>query len=277
MEIHCHDQDYGAFCLRHSKQYGGKTIDKLTFSVPKHYFRKNVFQHRDRIINDAFYIENCNNKLVKLHLQGEYINPLIPMLDSVMKLFYSISLSQVFLEDINCKIRNSLEKCNNLNCGSVEFVRFLNINCFKFSELELAFDFFGCTPFTDINNESFKELKNGLYTPDYKIYKRKVFKEDDSYGFENDRIRDSIFIIYNRGEKLGIQEVVWRIEWRLRDERSRRLLDITDLRLNMDGYICRYGHRLERIFNYWVPRNSIIFNNEYIESHFPIFAVLVTG
>ena len=275
MDIGQYNQNYGLFCLCHSKLYDGKTIDKLTFTVPRHYFRKNIFRNKNKISNERFYIENCNNQFAKLHLHGEYINPLIPMFFSVMELFYFISLSHVFMEEMNQKIRRILEKCNYYNNGNIEFIRFLNTNDFKFSELELAFDFFGCLPFEKIKEKEFKNYQDSVYTYDYKIYFRKVFKEDDSLGSEKDRIRDSIFIIYNRGNKLEVQEKIWRVEWRLRDERSRRLLDITDLRLNMDSFIYEKGYRMKKIFNYWVPANSILFNWEYIKYHFPVFAVLV--
>jgi len=132
-------------------------------------------------------------------------------------------------------------------------------------------------PFTEISAPALKKYQNSFYSSDYKKYYRKTFHEDDSYGYEKDRIRDSIFIIYDRGLRLGVNEDVWRIEWRLRDERSRRLLEITDLRFNMDGYINCKGYRLKNIFNNWIPPNSIKFNWDYINNHFPIFAVLTTG
>jgi hypothetical protein len=277
MGTYLHNQDYGSFCLFHSMQYGGKTIDKLTFTIPRAYFRKGIFQYKEKMSNSFFYIESCHNQFFKLHIHGEYINPLLPMLDSVISIFQGICQDRIFQAEINGRLQRSLEKCATLNNSSVEFIRFLNANEFIFSELELAFDWFGCLPYTRIKEGAFKSYKNSIYTTDSKTYYRKAFKGDDSYGFEKDRARDSIFIIYNRGEKLHVPEIVWRIEWRLRDERSRRLLDITDLRFNMDGYIHEKGHRLRNIFNLWVKRNSIDFNWDYINRYFPIFIYLVAG
>lgn len=268
--------NHGLFCLDHSKKYDGKTIDKLTFTVPRHYFKLYLFRFADRVSNDAFYIENCHNQFYKLHLQGEHINPQIPMINSIIKIFHYISQNQVFIEDINRKLLKALKKCTNTN-SSVEFIRFLNTNDFRFSELELAFDFFGFMPFTEISANALREYKNSLYSNDYKTYYRKAFNEDDSYGHKKDRTRDSMFIIYDRGVRLGVYEDVQRVEWRIRDERSGRLLEITDLRFSMDDYINCKGYRLKKILNNWVPQNSIKFNWEYIDNHFPIFSVLTTG
>jgi hypothetical protein len=268
--------NYGLFCLHHSKKYNGKTIDKLTFTVPRHYFKLYILRFDEEVSNEEFYIEACHNQYYKLHLHGEYINPQFPMITSVMELFYSISQKQVFLEEINKKIRKALVKSSKGN-GFNEFIRFLNTNDFRFSELELAFDFFGCKPFIEISAQAFKKYRHSLYSNDYKIYYRKAFHEDDSYGYERDRIRDSIFAIYDRGLRLRVDEDVIRVEWRLRDERSRRLLEITDLRFNMDDFIMCKGYRLKNILNNWIPPNSIKYNWEYINNHFPIFAVLTTG
>ena len=277
MDIGNEIQNYGLFCLNHSRLYGGKTIDKITFTVPRHYFRKNIFHHKNKMCNGVFYVENCHNQYFKLHIQGEHINPLLPMINSVIAVFNHISLNQIFLEEINQKIRKNIEKCKCFNNESVEFIKFLNNYGFRFAELELAFDFFDCFPFVEKNNHVFRRFKNSYYTNDYKTIYRKEFREDDSYGKVKDRIRDSMLAIYDRGCKLGVNETVWRVEWRLRDIRSWMLLDITDLRLNMDGYICSKGYRLKKIFNYWVSQDSIIFNREYIEWHFPIFSFLTTG
>jgi len=267
--------NYGLFCLQHSKKYDGKTIDKLTFTVPRYYFRLYLFRFSEKVSNEAFYIENCHNQFYKLHLHGEYINPQIPMINSIMQIFHYISKNQVFIDDINRKLRKALEKCANNN-SSVEFIRFLNTNDFKFSELELAFDFFGCMPFTEISAPALKEYKNSFYSKDYKTYYRKAFQEDDSCSYRKDRTRESMFIIYDRGVRLGISEDVQRVEWRLRDERSRRLLEITDLRFNMNEYINCKGYRLKNTLKNWIPSNSIKFNWEYINNHFPIFSALTT-
>ena len=199
------------------------------------------------------------------------------MLNSVIAVFYQISLYRVFLEDINQRIRRTLEKCGCFNNESVLFIRFLKSSGFRFAGLELAFDFFDCIPFTEINNNALKKFKNSFYTNDYKTVYRKEFMEDDSYGGVKDWVRDSMLIIYNRGYKLGVNETVWRVEWRLRDVRSWRLLDITDLRLNMDGFIYSKGNKLKKIFNYWVPQGGVIFNREYIECNFPVFSFLTAG
>jgi hypothetical protein len=268
--------DHGSFCLHHSKKYDGKTIDKLTFTVPRNYFKMYLFRFADRVSNEAFYIENCHNQFYKLHIHGEHINPKIPMINSIIQIFRYISQNHVFIEDINRKLLIALKKCANNN-SSIEFIRFLNTNKFRLSELELAFDFFGFMPFTKISADALKEYKNSFYSNDYRTYYRKTFNEDDSYGYRKDRTRDSMFIIYDRGVRLGVYEDVQRVEWRLRDERSGRLLEITDLRFSMDDYINCKGYRLKKILNNWVPSNSIEFNWEYINNHFPIFSVLTTG
>ena len=277
MEINQRRMDYGAFCLSHSWHHGGKTIDKLSFTVPKNYFRKNIFNSPEKMSNELFYIEGCCNQFFKLHLHGEYINPQLPMLDSVLPIFQIISESYIFHGDINLKLQKSLNRCETLGSGSVEFIRFLNRNEFIFSELELAFDWFGCLPYTRIEGKNFNNVSGSIYTHDFKTRYRKTFKDDDSYGFEKNGSRDSLFILYDRGKKLGVPEVVWRTEWRLRDERSRRLLSLTDLRLNMEGYIFEKGHRLRKIFNNWVEENSINFNWDYINQHFRIFRLLIAG
>jgi hypothetical protein len=277
MEIGISKQDYGLFCLAHSQRYGGKTIDKLTFTVPKWYFRKNLFQHKDRMSNPVFYVEYCHNQYCKLHLHGEYINPQIPMLDSVAAIFRLVSTSGVFLNEINQKIQRSLERCAVFNNSHVEFIRFLNTSQFRLSELELAFDFFGCTPYANLNKSCFKTYLNSLYSRDHKQYYRKVFKEDDSYGLEKSGTMDSIFIIYDRGLKLGVPEQVWRAEWRIRDKRAVRLLDNTDLRQNMNGFIYSKGHRIRNTTNKSLPFDPVDFNWAYVQNHFPIFALLTTG
>jgi len=269
--------NYGFFCLNHSKKFGGKTIDKLTFTVPKQFFKKNIFQYNEKFNNLMYYIERCHNQYFKLHIQGEFINPLIPMLYSVIEVFDHISNNKLFFEEFNQKLRKTISKCKDFNTASVDFIKFLNSNCFHFSELELAFDFFNYNPVIEVNNYSFRNYNDTYYTNDYKINYRKEFKEDDSYGYVKDGIRESILSIYNRGKKLKVNENVWRVEWRLRDIRSWRLLDLTDLRLSMDGFIYSKGNRLRNIYNNWVPKNSITFNLDYINNYFPIFSLLITG
>jgi len=277
MDIGNNDQEYGLFCLNHSRSFNGKTIDKLTFTVPKQYFKKYIFNYPDKVYNRFYYIENRKNQYFKLHIQGEFINPLVPMLDSVIVAFYYIVKSKIFYEEINIRITRILEECNRFNNASILLIKNFKGMDFHFSELELAFDFFNCVPFIDINNQYFRMKKDTYYSTDYKKIYRKGFKDDDSFGYIKDGVRDSIFSIYNRGKKLKIKENVWRVEWRLRDIRSTRLLDMTDLRLNMDEYIYKKCHRLKRIFNYWIPQNSIIFNLDYINRYFPIFSVLTSG
>jgi hypothetical protein len=198
------------------------------------------------------------------------------MIDSVMDIFFEISSHGIFLNSINQQIQKALERCNILN-SYYRFILFLRTRGFRFSELELAFDFFECMPFIGIKHSAFKKYKNSIYSSDRKIYYRKSFTEDDSYGLEKHRVRDSVFAIYNRGIKLQVPESVWRVEWRLRDERARRLLDMTDLRLNMDNYICKYSHRLRNILGNWIGPNEIVFNWDYINYSFPIFSLLTTG
>jgi len=267
--------DHGFFCLNHSKKYDGKTIDKLTFTAPRSYFKLYLSRFTDKASNEAFYIETCQNQFYKLHLHGEHINPQIPMINSVIQIFHSISQNQVFLEDINLKLQIALESCAEKD-SSDGFICFLNVNDFSLSELGLAFDFFGCMPFTEISAPALKEYKNSFYGNDYKTYYKKTFHEDVSYGHKKDRTRDSMFIIYDRGVRIGVYEDVQRVEWRLRNEHSRRLLEITDLRFNIDDYINCKGHRLKNTFNNWIASNNIEFNWEYINNHFPIFSVLTT-
>ena len=277
MDIEECNQSYGQFCLNHAKQFNGKTIDKLTFTVPKLYFRKNIFKNKEKVRNEIFYIENCNNQYFKLHLQGEYINPLSPMFQSVMEIFHFLTGCHIFLDALNIKILRTLDKRYTLDAAAINFLGFLRKNGFYFSGLELAFDFFNCIPFKEIKNGIFKKYENSYYTKDNRIFLQKIFKEDGSFSYEKRISRASIFIIYDRGKKLGVQEKVWRIEWRIRDVRSCRLLDITDLRFTMDDFIKIKGYRLRNTFNHWITPDSIIFNWDYINNHFPIFAVLTTG
>jgi hypothetical protein len=278
MEIGIYEQEYGQFCLCHSKQYNGMTIDKITFTVPKYYFRKDIFQREGTIKNPFFYIEYCHNQYYKLHIQGESINPTVPMLQSVMQVFDYTAMNGIFLAETNRRIQKIMAKRDSgfNNCCS-EFLRFLHSARFIFSEIELAFDFFDCQPLQQKNTNALSAYKNSSYSRDFKRYYRNEFSEDDGYGKRSHKTRESILAVYNRGHKLNVPEIIWRVEWRIRDERAARMLDISDLRLNMKDFIYSKGHRIRKITNYRVSLDSLEFNWAYIKNHFPVFALLTTG
>jgi hypothetical protein len=265
-------------CFNHSWAHGGKTIDKISFTIPKGHFWKKLWDDDNwRILLPQVTLTNLHNGLVKLHIHGEYIDPNEPMLWSVMKIFYQITQKRVFHKEVNDPLWyilsiNQYSPHQNFDC---DVLLVLARQGFRFSELELAFDFFGCKPYVSIRKEYFRRYFGAVYSTDWKHYKRKCFKEDDSLGYESNGKRHSILCIYNRGSKLGIPQTVWRVEWRLRDERA-ACLDMGDLLCSMDEFILLKGRRVKAITENYVKPGYINFDTQYIYQNFPIFAHLIT-
>jgi hypothetical protein len=255
------DRDYGYFCLNHSRQFGGQTVDKLTFTIPRDHLFKKV---KLNIMSPKLEIHLYGN-YAKLHIHGEYIDPTRPLIESVANVFYQAAGNRIFRKEINYP----LYRCLNGTFGYQGLILQLRELSFRLSELELAFDFFDCEPCSPIEGRS-------LYSNDHKRYFRHFFDDDGGVCSESKGRRKSILCIYDRGRKLGVPETVYRVEWRIRDERAKYFLEIDDLSCTMEGYILKKGDRIRNITENYFNPDAMPFNRDYIRQNFPLFSLLIT-
>lgn len=232
---------YSTQCINHSIANAGILIDKLALSVPIACFNKGRLLD---ISHPAFEILQWGD-YISLALAGEAVDPAMPMYLSVIPMLQYLWQNGAFIQDIEKMLTIYLAYFSSypVPWGYAEgLLTTLQQVGFRFSALELSFDFIGYIPFEVTDKTRFTQIAGTFYTKDYR---------ESSSGPQ-----DSLLIIYDKGSLLAKEsggysplppEVPYiRLELRIKQQNGRRWLHIEDLRYNMCDYIVEYGDKIRR-------------------------------
>jgi hypothetical protein len=143
----------------------------------------------------------------------------------------------------------------------------MNTGIFKLVEYELFFDFYGYKPFKNFDESCYKRYKNSLYTQDHKVKRR---PNGESKGE-----RRSILSFYNRGLKIKSPLKIFRLEFRICDERAKIILSPVDIYYSVPVFIELHGEQIKRIAKHYLPEGSVDIDKEYIYEKGPILSKLL--
>ena len=232
---------YGALCLNHSISNCGVLIDKIALAAPISCFNKEKLLATN---HPAFDILQWGD-YISLALAGEVINPNFPMYTAVIPMLNILWQNGAFVTDIGNMLTIYLANYPGypVPLGYEEgFLSTLQHLGFRFSALELTFDFIGNIPFEVEDMTKFIQKGETLYTRDYR---------ESASGPQ-----DSLLTIYDKGSlltkdsggcfQLPIGVLYKRLEFRIKQQNGRRWLHIEDLRHNMYSYIESYGENIKR-------------------------------
>ncbi len=235
--------EYGVQCLNHSMRNCGLVIDKITLSAPLSCFDASVLNIR----HPAFNILQYGN-YISVAVVGEVICPDQPMFVPVIQVLQVLWSMNAFEADVGNMLAIYLGNFGYFSCqpgfidGLISTLRRLG---FKYTALELAFDFVGYTvPLSVRDASQFIKKDTTYYTKDYR----------ESPKNKGNQV--SLIAFYDRKKKLAEDSGGYpplpqgmeykRLEYRVKQLNGRRWLHLDDLRHNMYSYIEAYGSRIRR-------------------------------
>jgi len=244
-------QDCNSLSLCNFIFHNGKRLNCLMFLIPAEYIRQEMFHHFSEMSNDAFRIIQWYNKSFLFFIEGIYFDKQVPIIELAMNCFHSVSTSLVLREDINRDIAKALKSCRKQNNPTIGFISFLNTHGFDLHEYNIVFDFCGCKLLAEIRDKSVKNNPNG-------------FHANDSYYYHRNKHKDTITLESDYSQVLERPECMLRVNWKLRDNNTKCLLETSDLLFTLDEFIQQKFRLLKDVFDNWLPNDGIILNNSSV-------------
>ena len=243
-------------------------IDKISLGLETKHLR---IRETPLELKGIIDITNYGNWSV-LNIQCEinkisYINPFYPLHSIFLAIQKSIMVG-IFNEDTARKLILIMNGIYFGYFSPYDFLKLVNETIrMKIDEYELFYDFYWYNPFLKFDTNHFTNWNGTFYTKDYKKIKR---KNGESKG-----ARRSILCYYNRGLKIGSDEQISRLEFRICNKRAKSILNDYDLIIPVDAFINTHCDQIRTILKLYIPTGSIKIDNEYIENTVPMLKKLI--
>jgi hypothetical protein len=242
-------------------------IDKMTLGIETKFLRYHKSPPQLHHIVDIVNWGNWTELNIQLEINGvsniDFINPL----SSVLKGLFCCINYGIFSEPLSFNLFNCIHGIFSGTLSPFCFInQFFNTGIFKLDEYELFFDFYGYNPFFNFDDKYFNIYKNSVYTKDYSVKRR-------SNG-ENKGTRRSLLSFYNRGLKIGYQYNLFRMEFRICDNRAKLILNPYDIFVSLPSFIDLHSDQIRNILKHYLPEGSIDFDKDYLYQKIPILSNL---